>query len=121
MSRARIHGLPVLRFTRRLSPRRWDVTTSIIEDAPPRRWSVTVAPRGDSDNADRVPFATVHVERADGSVEGAWSSDPSSNARWSYSRTVDLQADEAIPSLVLHESLVPRRLAFVRRRLSGNR
>lgn len=121
MSRASIHGLPVLRFTRRLSSRQWDVTTSIIEDASPRRWSVTIAPRGGSDHAQRVPFAMVHVERADGSVEGVWSSDPSSSTRWEYSRTVDLRADEATPSLVVHEALIPRRLAFVRRRLPGNR
>lgn len=62
----------------------------------------------------------VHVERADGSVEGVWSSDPSSSTPWEYSRTVDLRADEAIPSLVVHEALIPR-LAFVRRRLPGNR
>lgn len=61
-------------------------------------------------------WARIHIERADGRVEGVWSSDPSSSDRWTYARTIALEANEPIPSVVVFRSLLPKRLALVRER-----
>ena len=117
MTLAQIDGIPVLLFTRRLSARRWEFMTSLDRDADDRYWSVIVSPRMGTPS-DHVPFARIHIERADGRIEGQWSSG-SSRGAWTYSRMVSLDRDEKPPALVLHEFLLPRRLAFARRRLPG--
>ena len=120
MKRTRIYGPPVLLFTRRLSARRWEFTTLLDGVVDGRHWSVALSPKSRLGTASElIPWAQVHIEHADGRIEGLWSSDPSSRARWTYTRTVNLDGSEPPPSLVVHESLLPRRLAFVRRRLPG--
>jgi hypothetical protein len=120
MKRTRVYGLPVLLFTRQLSARRWDFTTVLDGVVDERHWSVALSPKSRIGAAIQfIPWVQVHIERADGRIEGLWSSDPSSRAVWSYTRTVNLDGSEPPPSLVVHESLLPRRLAFVRRRLPG--
>lgn len=116
MSRARIDGIPILRFTRRVSARHWNVVTALVDDSPTRRWSVTLSPRRSSSDDNRVPFARVQIERADGTIEGKWSPDPSSANLWTYTRTIDLRPGEAPPSVVLHELILPR-VVYVRRQL----
>lgn len=121
MKRTRVDGLPVLLFTRRLSARRWEFSTLLEQDLYGRRWSVSLSPKSRLGYAGEViPEARVHIERADGRVEGVWSS-PSSKTPWTYSRTVSLKGSEPPPSLVVHESLLPRRLAFVQRRPPGEK
>lgn len=117
MKRMGIDGIPVLPFTWRLSARHWDFTTSLEKDVDGRQWSVTLSPRSRLGAAnDPRLWVRVHIERADGRVEGLWNS-PESRMQWTYSRTVNLDENEPPPSLVMYKSLIPRRLAFVRRRL----
>lgn len=117
MKRTPIDGIPVLPFTRRLSGRHWEFTVSLEEDVDGRHWSVTLSPRSRTGSTnDPSLWVRVHIERSDGRVEGLWNS-PESRMRWTYSRTVNLDEGEPPPSLVMYESLIPRRLALVRRRL----
>jgi hypothetical protein len=105
----------VIPFTRRLSARKWDFSTAVSDRGSAREWSVTISPKG-TFGALSAPWVIVQIERADGTVEGRWSPNPSP-AGWRYSRTVELRPGESLPTLVLYESLLPRRAALVRQRL----